>query len=206
MELHSRKPLPKASDIQLIVCDVDGTPPVLVAQLDDCQHSTGTLLDSQHRLSPTSPTHTILRRIRSTYRDLPIVISTGKTYHATAELRLQLDLSPFPASHHNGNLIYAASGEIIHESVVSPVVVDEVYAACRAIGASLFITDRDRAYHVLPVKTFTDEQVARLKRGLGEEVVELARAEESMRRVRTGDLKVFSMAVVEAPSYLACAS
>jgi hydroxymethylpyrimidine pyrophosphatase-like HAD family hydrolase len=162
----------------------------------------GTLLDSHHVLPPTSPTFTVLRRIRATHPELPIVISTGKQYPATASLRLALDLAPFPACHLNGNVVYAPTGAILHETTLALPVVEQVFAACRDAGVSLFLYDRERVYHVLPFKTFTDAQAESLLRAYGEDVVELAEAEEVMRKVQAGETKVTKMGVCEVEEYI----
>jgi hydroxymethylpyrimidine pyrophosphatase-like HAD family hydrolase len=194
--------LPRAADVQLIITDVDGMPPFPLCTRTAADEFIGTLLDSRLGFPHTSPTYSVLRRIRSTHPDVPIVISTGKTIRAAAHLRRDLDLAPFPTCHLNGNLVYASTGEIIHESTLLLPVIEKVYETCRAAALSLCLFDRDRVYHVLPFGTISVEKANRLFRGYGEEIVELQEADDVMRRVRDGAINVISMAVCETSECL----
>jgi hydroxymethylpyrimidine pyrophosphatase-like HAD family hydrolase len=185
-------PLPRVSDIKLIVSDVDGT-----------------LLDSHHELQSSNPTHIVLRRIRQAHPSLPIVLSTGKPYPATAVLRDQLDLHPFHAVHLNGNVIYAPSnpvtkeeGKILSQTGLDADVVLAVYDTLKKAGISLFIYDVGGPWHVLPFKTVGDIPWDVALRAYGEDVQTIDRAEEAMARVKNGEFKVVKMAVCEVAEYL----
>lgn len=171
------------------------------------QHPVGTLLDSHHTLPTSNPTHRVLRRIRDAYPYLPIVVSTGKQYLATASLRAQLDLHPFYACHLNGNVIYNPDGSILSETGLDLPVVLAVYERMRAEGFSLFLYDYDKVYQVLPWKTDVESSLwADKLRGYGEHVVSYSEAEVVMAKVRSGEIKVVKMAVCEAEAALPGAS
>jgi hypothetical protein len=184
--------LPKPEDIRLIVSDVDGT-----------------LLDSAHTLPESSPTYSVLRRLRAARPELPIVLSTGKPYPATAGLRAALGLDGFPAVHLNGNVLYAPHGRLVSQTGLDAAVVLALYDAARAARMSLFVYDTDRPWHVLPCATPGVGGVPwdTALRAYGEDLQGLERAEEAMARVRSGAMHVVKMAVCEAPEYLprACA-
>jgi hydroxymethylpyrimidine pyrophosphatase-like HAD family hydrolase len=179
------KPLPTAEDIKLIVCDVDGT-----------------LLDSDHLLPETSPTYKVLRRIRDTMPDLPVVISTGKPYPAAAVLRQQLSLDGFNAVHLNGNVLYAPGGSVISQTGLDTSIVLEVYDRLKEAGMSFFVYDTDRPWQVLPFATVGDKTWDQVLRSYGEDCQPLSRAEEIMPKVRSGEVKVVKMAICEIESYL----
>lgn len=163
----------------------------------------GTLLDSHHTLPTTNPTHTVLRRIRSAYPDLPIVVSTGKAWSATTDLRAQLDLHAFPACHLNGNVLYRPDGSIFAESGLDQATALAIFDAMQAAGFSLFIYGHEKTYQVLPWRTDPESAAwADRLRGYGEHVVGLDQAEEVMRQVRSGELKVVKMAVCEDEALL----
>jgi hydroxymethylpyrimidine pyrophosphatase-like HAD family hydrolase len=153
------------------------------------------LLDSQHQLQPTNPNFTVLRRIRTEYPQLPIILSTGKQWTSTAKQRDDLDLHPFYACHLNGNVIYRPGGEVLYQGGLELPTVLDVYDRMQRDGMSLFLYDNERVYHVLPFKTGEADYWSKKLRGYGERVTELAEAEEVMRKVRAGEIKVVKMAV-----------
>jgi hydroxymethylpyrimidine pyrophosphatase-like HAD family hydrolase len=183
--MSSSPPLPKPEGINLIVCDVDGT-----------------LLDSHHGLPETNPTHVVLRRIRDTHPNLPIVVSTGKPYPATAGLRSQLSLDNFNAIHLNGNVIYAPDGTVISQTGLDTSVVLAVYEVLKEAGISLFVYDTDRPWQVLPYKTVGDKPWDEILAKYGEDVQSIDRAEEAMARVRSGEFKVVKLCSFEIESYI----
>jgi hypothetical protein len=180
-------PLPKAKDIRLIVSDVDGT-----------------LLDSHHLLPETSPTYTILRRLRAARPDLPIVLSTGKPYPATSDLRETFDLYGFNAIHLNGNVLYAPGrpGSVISQTGLDAALVLDMYETCKKAGISLFVYDTDRPWQVLPCKTEGPIPWHQALRAYGEDLQTLARADEAMGMVESGEMRVVKMCVCEAEAYL----
>ncbi|EIN08129.1 hypothetical protein PUNSTDRAFT_69184, partial [Punctularia strigosozonata HHB-11173 SS5] len=160
----------------------------------------GTLLDSHHELPVTNPTHKVIRRIRADHPTLPIVISTGKQYTATASLREQLDLHPFNACHLNGNVIYNPDGSVIMDSGLDIGVVNEVYADMKNRGVSLFLYDYERVHQVLYGANDDHPGIwAQKLRGYGETVLEYTEAEsmEIMDKVTKGAIKVIKMAVCQ---------
>jgi hypothetical protein len=179
--------LPKPEDIRIIVSDVDGT-----------------LLDSHHVLPETNPTYAVLRRLRTARPDLPIVLSTGKPYPATANLRETFNLYEFNAIHLNGNVLYAPGrpGSVISQTGLDAALVLDMYATCKSAGISLFVYDTDRPWQVLPCKTDGPVPWDIALRAYGEDLQTLARAEEAMRKVRSGEMRVVKMCVCEAESYL----
>jgi hydroxymethylpyrimidine pyrophosphatase-like HAD family hydrolase len=168
---------PTPLDIKMIVSDVDGT-----------------LLDSTHTLPTTSATHQVLKRIRTAYPSLPIIISTGKHRRSTADLREQLDLSGFPCCHLNGNVIYSPTGEIVAESRLAIDVVKRVFDEMRAVGTSVFVYDYTTVYQVFHGKGDTG-QWARILRQFGELVVE--DEDDVMQRIERGELNPIKMAICQ---------
>lgn len=137
-----------------------------------CSQFTGTLLDSAHELPTTSPTYTVLTRLRRTYPELPIVISTGKQYSSTAMLRKQLDLEHFHACHLNGNVIYAPSGKVLAKTSLSPNVVRTVFSKAMEKNASFFVYDHAIVWQ-LHRGAGDDGIWAQKLRGYGEDVREV---------------------------------
>ena len=152
--LPSPRPLPQASDIKLIISDVDGT-----------------LLDSHHRLPTSNPTCQILQRLRRTHPNLPIIISTGKQHRSTAELRELLDLYPFPCCHVNGNVLYTADGTIISETALRWETVRKAYKSVAAHHATFFLYDHSIVYQVSSgLDDTAGDRWATALRGYGEDV------------------------------------
>ena len=198
-------PLPAPAAIKMIVADVDGT-----------------LLDSAHCLPPTSPTYRVLRRIRSQYPQLPIVISTGKQHRSTAQLREQLDLHAFPCCHLNGNVVYssspsgreegeeAAAGRIVCESGLEAGVVGAVLREMAAANTSLFVYDHTTVYQLF--RGCGDAgQWAQQLRSYGELVVD--DRDDVAEAVARGDIRPVKMAICQdldtisgaLPSFSSCA-
>jgi Cof subfamily protein (haloacid dehalogenase superfamily) len=193
------RPFPTPSDVTLIVADVDGT-----------------LLDSQHTLPESSPTHVALRRIRASHPELPIVLSTGKQHANTAGLRAQLDLHRFPSCHLNGNLIYNPDGSLLFENYLPPGLVRRVYALLSreeeeeegGAGVGVFCYDHERVFQL--VGSEEGDGWAATLRGYGEDVVVLsapgatsAAAEEFLARVDRAEVKVVKMAVCQVEAQIA---
>jgi Cof subfamily protein (haloacid dehalogenase superfamily) len=177
---------PTPMDIKMIVSDVDGT-----------------LLDSHHLLPTTNPTHKIIRKIREVYPDLPVIISTGKQYRSTAELREQLDLHKFPCCHLNGNVIYNPKGEVVSESGLDKSIVRRVYYEMKAIGTSVFVYDYTTVYQLYHGEGDSG-QWAQILRGYGELVVE--GAEGIMEKIEAGELNPIKMAICQDAVTIACMS
>ncbi|KAF8540780.1 HAD-like domain-containing protein [Trichophaea hybrida] len=154
----------------------------------------GTLLDSAHTLPTTSPTYRVLKRIRTAYPSLPIIISTGKQRCSTADLREKLDLSEFPCCHLNGNVIYSPTGEIVVESGLDIGVAKRVYEEMRKVGTSVFVYDYTTVYQAFHGKGDTG-QWARILRKFGEDVVE--DQDDVMERIERGELNPIKMGICQ---------
>ncbi|KAA8910232.1 HAD-like domain-containing protein [Sphaerosporella brunnea] len=180
-EIELIRPFPTPMDIKLIVSDVDGT-----------------LLNSAHELPTTSPTYKVLRRIRETYPSLPIIISTGKQYRSTAELREALDLCPFPCCHCNGNVIYSPSGSIISESGLEIPVVLEALEQMRKIGASAFVYDYSTVYQLYKGPGDVGQWAAML-RGYGEIVIEIPEdeVEAFVQKIENEEVKAIKLGLCQ---------
>lgn len=97
----SRKALPRAEDIHLILSDVDGT-----------------LFTNDHELHPK--TLEAIRYIRQTRPDLPFIPVTGKQRVSCGSLISDLDISCFPAGCLHGAIIYDKDGNIEQHSPLDP--------------------------------------------------------------------------------------
>lgn len=90
-----------ASDIKMILSDVDGT-----------------LFTDHHELHPK--TLDAIRHIRETRPDLPIIPVTGKQRVSCAGLFKELDIECFPAGCMHGSIIYDNEGNIEREHTLDP--------------------------------------------------------------------------------------
>jgi hydroxymethylpyrimidine pyrophosphatase-like HAD family hydrolase len=139
-----------------------------------------------------------LRRLRVTYPNLPIIISTGKQRRSTAELREALDLHRFPCCHLNGNVLYSASGEIIAESGLEITVVKETLQQMQGMRTSTFVYDYTTVYQLYFGEGDTGQWAAMLRR-YGEDVVEVLEEdmEAFMGRIEKGEIKVIKMGICQ---------
>lgn len=190
------RPLPSPADIRLIVSDVDGT-----------------LLDSHHTLPETNPTYQVLSRIRKSYPNLPIIISTGKQHPSTAELRRDLNLSCFPSIHLNGNVTYGPAKEgvkVVMESSLEAETVRGVFehlkrssGGCATKSKAFFAYDYDVVWQVLGEEK---DGWAKVLRGYGEDVrvIEGDDAREKfIREIENGERTIIKLAVCEDEAPLA---
>jgi hydroxymethylpyrimidine pyrophosphatase-like HAD family hydrolase len=184
---NPRLPLPKARDVKLIILDIDGT-----------------LLDSRHELPETNLNYIVLRRLRDTFPDLHIILSTGKQYRTTELQRASLDLNVFHACHLNGSVLYAPGGKVLFSAWLEVPVMLSVYESMRERGCTLFLYDYDRVYQVLPDRAGDEGRWARRLRKLGEDLFdyEEAMAQSVLQDVKDGKIKVIKMAVREDETLL----
>lgn len=118
-------PLPKPEDIHLIACDVDGT-----------------LLTSQHVVHPV--TRDALKHIRQVRPELPIVISSGKQFHSCEDIRRDLALDTFPASHAHGSVIYGHDEQILYSNTLPKDVVVKLTQELHSQNRATFLFTQTR--------------------------------------------------------------
>ncbi|ORX46922.1 hypothetical protein BCR36DRAFT_356445 [Piromyces finnis] len=105
---------PTASNIRLLVSDVDGT-----------------LLNSKGQLS--EKTIEVIQKVTKQYPLVKFVISTGKSEHAIQPLRDQLKLNDtpnHPTSCINGCVIYNENNKVIKEYIIPPESVIDIINLC----------------------------------------------------------------------------
>lgn len=116
-------PLPHPDDIELIVCDVDGT-----------------LLTDAHVVHPT--TQRAFAALRALRPDLPIVIASGKQYSSCVDVRSDLGLAPtFPAIHGHGALLHGDDGALLAAHPLAPPAILHIAEQMRGRGTFLFTAE-----------------------------------------------------------------
>ncbi|KAL2315541.1 Haloacid dehalogenase-like hydrolase [Schizosaccharomyces pombe] len=121
--------LPKPEDIQLIICDVDGT-----------------LLGPDHKPHPRNLR--ALKYLRENYPQLPFVLATGRQRTSVGNIREALGLHVFPCVHLNGCVVYD-KGEIVACAALKNSLAIDIIDKLKDIKTcALFGYDEDYVYQI----------------------------------------------------------
>lgn len=181
--------LPRPEDIDLIVCDVDGT-----------------LLTDSQTVHPT--TVSAFARLREDRPHLPVIIASGKEYGSCLPVRKALGIPTggdgFPAIHGNGSLLHAGDGSLL-----------EVFPLRRDVVCT--ILDNMRAHatfvHTAAETIYVNHEASRdwmavARKYYGDSSVDSSSAdarEALLRRVILGEVVVIKVSVCVSAAERECA-
>ncbi|EOR04007.1 hypothetical protein E3P92_01083 [Wallemia ichthyophaga] len=118
------KPLPGASDVGMILSDVDGT-----------------LLDDEHDVHPR--TSEAIRYIRQNHPEIPVIPVTGKQRASCDLVAKRCGLEDMPSGCCHGSIIYTPEGQIESQLGIDPAVVVDVTNVLIQRNRSVFIYEHD---------------------------------------------------------------
>ena len=177
--------LPAPQDIELIVCDVDGT-----------------LLTDAQDVHPV--TMSAFARLREERPDLPIIIASGKEYGSCLPVRKALgipvgDANGFPAIHGNGSLLHAGDGSLLEIFPISPKIVCSILESM--VNYATFVHTATQTIYVNPESSRDWMAVAR--KYYGNTSMDSSWPDERsalLKRVLVGELPIIKVSVcVSAP-------
>ncbi|KZV91539.1 hypothetical protein EXIGLDRAFT_648125 [Exidia glandulosa HHB12029] len=167
--------LPRPEDVELIVCDVDGT-----------------LLTDAHVVHPT--TQRAFAALRALRPDLPIVIASGKQYSSCTDVREALGLEPtFPAIHGHGALLHGDHGELIASHPLAPHAILHIADQMRGRGTFVFTPDA-----VVLINAEAGKDWATVARKYDKHVIDASGPSERtefLRRIETGEQPIVKITV-----------
>jgi Cof subfamily protein (haloacid dehalogenase superfamily) len=142
-------------DGRVLSCTYASLRPVLVVIRLVASDVDGTLLDHQGVL----PARRAAAVRRLTASGIPLVLATGKLWTSVRRLIDEFEL-PGPHIACNGSIVFDATGQIVHQTLLETLVVDEVVDVLRArrivhavyLADGTVVTERvDPAHDVLPL-------------------------------------------------------
>ncbi|EPX75046.1 haloacid dehalogenase-like hydrolase [Schizosaccharomyces octosporus yFS286] len=175
MKRVSELNLPRADQIKLIVCDVDGT-----------------LLDGNHVFHERN--HRALAYLRKQKPELPIVLATGRQRSSVIHIREPLELDAFPSIHLNGCVVYN-KGEVFSHVGLSKELVHSMFTNVLEDDTTAILAyDHNKVY---PLKNDSKSDSIRFLKEVGEVVSLETPSKTTLERVLSDELPVTKLVIYE---------